>query len=471
MSKPKIVILGGGPAGLGAAWQLTYQGKASATVLEQRDTVGGNAASFELAGIPVDFGSHRLHPACQPRILEDIQKLLGNDLLKRPRHGRIRLRGRWIHFPLKPLDLAFHLPWSFSFGVAGDAFRKILPFKANSATPTFAGILELGLGSTICRDFYFPYARKIWGLEPDQLSPIQAQRRISAGSLTKMVRKVMRIKTSCSPNSGYFYYPKNGFGQISEAIAGDARAVGAEIRLNTTVKSIRVGSPHLVEFESNGQPGSIEANYVWSTIPLAALPRIVVPTAPYDVLDAAQNNESRAMILIYVTLGQPQFTEYDAHYFPESEIGLTRLSEPKNYSVRNEPRDKTVICGELPCQVGDRFWQMSDQALGELVRESLEHCSLPITAPILSVMSHRLPHAYPIYRLGYEEYFNTLDAWVSGLPNILSFGRQGLFAHDNTHHALAMSYAAVDCLDPSGTFDQARWRTYRREFEKHVVED
>ncbi len=63
-----------------------------------------------------------------------------------------------------------------------------------------------------------------------------------------------------------------------------------------------------------------------------------------------------------------------------------------------------------------------------------------------------------------------LDQWVETVPKLLSYGRQGLFAHDNTHHALAMAYAAADCLEPSG-FRADRWASYREEFEKHIVED
>ena len=91
MNKPHIVILGAGPAGLGAAFQLTRRELASVTVLEHCKNVGGAAQSFELSGIQVDYGSHRLHPACDPEILRDIQTLLGEDLLDRPRHGRVRV--------------------------------------------------------------------------------------------------------------------------------------------------------------------------------------------------------------------------------------------------------------------------------------------------------------------------------------------------------------------------------------------
>ena len=63
-----------------------------------------------------------------------------------------------------------------------------------------------------------------------------------------------------------------------------------------------------------------------------------------------------------------------------------------------------------------------------------------------------------------------LDAWSESMPGLLTYGRQGLFAHDNTHHALAMAYAAVECLD-GDRFDDSRWRRYREVFATHVVED
>jgi protoporphyrinogen oxidase len=157
---PSFVILGGGPAGLAAAYKLCQQRWTNVTVLERGSRVGGNAGSFVLDGIPVDYGSHRLHPVTPPAVMADIRALLGEDLLDRPRHGRIRLRGRWVHFPLKPLDLVTRLPPAFMAGVMADAVRK--RFVKDGADPTFASILERGLGRTICRDFYFPYAQKIW---------------------------------------------------------------------------------------------------------------------------------------------------------------------------------------------------------------------------------------------------------------------------------------------------------------------
>ncbi|MCO6510075.1 MAG: FAD-dependent oxidoreductase [Aridibacter famidurans] len=473
MRSTRIAVLGTGPAGAGAAWRLAVEGKAQVSVIEKAHVPGGNAGSFELAGLNVDFGSHRLHPACDPRILEDLKSLLGDDLLDRPRHGRIRLQGRWIHFPLKPQDLAMKLPLKFSAGVAGDALRKFVPTgPANNRRETFTSVLEKGLGATICRDFYFPYARKIWGLPPEELSAIQAKKRVAAGSLGKMVRKALSLVPGLKPKgAGRFYYPKKGYGQITTAIADEAASLGVDFRYGSAAESLELGDPHTVKFSSVEGDGIIEAEYVWSTISLSVLARIVKPAPPAEVMEAAEGISYRAMILIYVVLEQDRWTEFDAHYFPEEEIPLTRLSEPKNYSASAEPRGKTVLCGELPCTVGDDVWNATDGELGGLLLDSLERCGLPVNSNVLETVARRLPFAYPIYRNGYESHFEVLDEWASGLERVLTFGRQGLFAHDNTHHALAMSYAAVDCLGRDGSFDDERWKIYRKDFEEHVVED
>lgn len=472
IAKPRVAILGAGPAGLGAAWKLALSGKAEAVVLEQTANVGGNAGGFSIDGVPLDYGSHRLHPSCQPEIMADLRALLGDDLLDRPRHGRIRLRGHWIHFPLKPVDLALRLPKSFAVGIVADSIRKLIASSSANGHDSFASVLERNLGSTIYRDFYHPYAKKIWGVEADQLSAIQAYRRVSAGSMMKMARKVLALVPGLkAPGAGRFFYPREGFGQISRVLARAALNEGAQILHHTAVRKIHLDSPHRIEVESNGSAQIIEADYVWSTIPITTLARLVNPSAPAEITEAGNRIQYRAMILIYLVIAQPQFTEFDAHYFPDANVALTRISEPKNYSARTEPNDRTVLCCELPCDVDDEHWRRSDEELGQLARQALERSGLPIQAHILQVVTKRLSHAYPIYHQGYETHFNRLDEWAAKLDRVLTFGRQGLFAHDNTHHALAMAYAAVDCLNDSGRFDSARWSDYRAEFATHTVED
>jgi protoporphyrinogen oxidase len=471
-----VAILGAGPAGVGAAFQLCRRQLAQATVIERHSIPGGLASSFSLGGQEVDFGSHRLHPACDPAILADIRTLLGDDLLDRPRHGRIRLRGRWIHFPLKPVDLALRLPPTFALGVARDALHKVLPFSTNGThTESFASVLQRGLGATVCRDFYFPYARKIWGLPPEELSEIQARRRVRAGSLGKVLKKVASAVPGLKPRGGgRFYYPRRGFGQITHRYYDAACRQGAEFRFGATVQDLQLaagGRPAVVTYRAGTETGTIEADHIWSTIPITSLVQLLRAQAPPDLLETIKAIRYRSMILIYLVVGQQQFSEYDAHYFPEAEVPITRMSEPRNYSTTVEPRDRTVLCAELPCGEGDAHWALSDNDLGQLVQDCLQHVGIPIRGPVLETVTRRLPQAYPIYQRGYEVAFEKVDAWLTGLPNIITLGRQGLFAHDNTHHTLAMAYAAVECLDRSGQFDRDRWGECRKKFESHVVED
>ena len=240
-------------------------------------------------------------------------------------------------------------------------------------------------------------------------------------------------------------------------------SVAGVTRRNGRISGVRV--------RTNGAEQTLPATLVWSTIPITRLVQLIDPPAPVDVQAAASSIGFRSMILIYLVLETARFTEFDAHYFPEIDIPITRLSEPKNYNGVTEPPDVTVLCAELPCSLDGVVWALSDEALGELVKDALARAGLPIRAPVRSVTVRRLAQAYPIYRVGFERDFALLDQWLDGIEGLLTFGRQGLFVHDNTHHALFMAYAAAECLAPDGSFDKGRWRDYRRLFDRHVVVD
>jgi protoporphyrinogen oxidase len=470
MSTTPVAILGAGPAGLGLAFRLTRRRNFDVTILERGEAVGGNAGSFPFCGMRVDYGSHRLHPSCAPRILADLKQMLGPELLDRPRHGRIRLRNKWVHFPLKPVDLAAHLPFSFLAGVALDSLSKVV---RRGQGDTFASVLQAGLGKTICRDFYFPYARKIWGEDPTVLDGEQARRRVSAGSLPKMVRKILRAVPGFKrPGAGRFFYPRNGYGMISEAYAQAAVRNGARLKLMTSVAAVETVGGKVRAVKAIGPTGEewVNAQHVFSTVPVSQLLRLLQPGAPEPMLRSACALRFRAMILIYLVLETERFTEYDAHYFPNSDITITRLSEPKNYSLTDLP-GRTILCAELPCSIDDPVWQATDMELASTVKSALEAARIPIRCRIAGVCSRRLPHAYPIYHRGYKDHLALIEGFVEDIGGLVSFGRQGLFAHDNTHHALAMAYALDECVRDDGTFNGPLWERHKERFQEHVVED
>ena len=469
MSEPHVVVLGGGPAGCGAAYQLRRKGKARVTLVERNSFVGGNAGSFEAGNQFLDFGSHRLHSACAPEILQDLHDMLGSDLAHRDRHGRIRLRDKWLHFPLKITDLMLRLDRAFAFSVASNMISRTL-FGTADEGDTFASVLKANLGNAMCEHFYYPYSRKLWGHEPEQLSGIQAHKRVSAGSFTKILKRLVK-----PPGGGKFYYPRKGYGQISEVYAEESRKLGAGFMMGWAASKITrpdtVPGSFCVELTNReGEVRKINADHIWSTIPVTLLCSMMSPEPPAEVVQACGKITYRSMILVYLTLPVDQFTTTDAHYFPEAQFRMTRLSEPKNYFGVDEPKGMTTLCAELPCQHGDEVWNMPDEDLATLVKEDITAAGLPVHEPV-KVFTRRLRQAYPIYTMGYEQDLQTMDSWVESIPNLLVYGRQGLFAHDNTHHALYMAYSATNCLKKDGSFDHDRWAKYRKIFATHVVED
>ena len=120
--------------------------------------------------------------------------------------------------------------------------------------------------------------------------------------------------------------------------------------------------------------------------------------------------------------------------------------------------------------MGDEIWEASDEELAQRLAKDAATSEIPLPAAPVAVHVRRLRQAYPNYLMGYEVPLGVLDAWAASQPNMLVYGRQGLFAHDNTHHALFMAYSAVSCLDGM-RFDTAKWKGYRDVFKTHVVED
>jgi protoporphyrinogen oxidase len=473
LAVPRVTILGAGPAGIAAAHALTKAGKARVEVLERAERAGGNSTSFQIEGIWCDYGSHRFHPVADPAVIADVKALLGEDLLLQPRHGRIRLGGRWIHFPLKPLDALLRLPPAFALRLFGDMAMK--PFRRKrSAAKSFSQVLYDGLGPTISESFYFPYVRKLWGLEPDRLAVTLAERRVSSGSIGKILGKMVRMAPGMKgPTTGRFYYPRRGFGQISEAMVGASRQAGADYRFGAEILRITRNGNRVTGVVTKDPEGEVvhRAEQVFSTIPLTTAVRLMDPPAPDEVQAAAKAIRFRGMILVYLILKTDRFTEYDAHYFPELSIPISRMSEPKNYNSAPGPKGLTILCGELPCDPGETWWAMSDEELGRRYVGWLNGLGLPVTCEVLRCETRRIGQAYPVYDLDYQTHFETVDRWLSSLDGFLSFGRQGLFAHDNTHHAFAMAYAAAEVLRADGTIDRAGWAAHRAAFEHHRVED
>ncbi|MDQ3273721.1 MAG: FAD-dependent oxidoreductase [Actinomycetota bacterium] len=466
-----LVVLGAGPAGLAAAWRASRSGL-STVVLERASAVGGMAGSFTVAGTRVDFGSHRLHPATAPALLADLQALLGGDLALRRRNGRLRVAGRWVGFPLRPGELARTLPPQLlarvlAEGLIGPLTGPLTRARRRTSPSSYANVLRAGLGPTLYDSLYGPYARKLWGLPGEAIDAEQARRRVTADTVWKVAGRMLAPRRRTGQGRSFFY-PVRGFGQIVEALSTAATRAGADIRLGQEVSSLTASPDHVTLRTSGGGP--FTAGQVFSTIPLPVLGRLARPAPAAQVLTAAAGLRLRAMLLVYVVHEGGRWTSFDAHYVPDPATPITRISEPANY--RDSPSDpvgSTVLCCEIPCDVGDRMWTASEADLVELVADAVSRVGLP-PLRVLGLEVRRLPRVYPVYSLGYRADLQGIEAWADALPRVTTFGRLGMFAHDNTHHAMGMAYDAVDALR-DGVVDADAWQSARRRFATHVVED
>ncbi len=486
-----VIVLGAGPAGLATALEVAERGFRVA-LLERESVTGGMAGSFDVGGTRVDFGSHRLHPVTPPAVLARLTRLLGDDLQTRTRRGRLRLGSRWVAFPLKPADLARSMPRAWLLGVLRDTFLSPLRARGASRPTSYADSLRGSLGPTAYDTLYAPYAEKLWGLPGEQIDPEQARVRVSADTVPKVAvrvarssvthlaqRAIPRLQRRAAPRGSTFLYPRRGFGQIVESLEAAARQAGVHIVTDATVTSITPPPVSSATATRSTDTITIECSdgttwqspTVLSTLPIPLLARLADPSPPTSVVEDAKALKFRAMVLVYLAHERPQWSSFDAHYLPGAGTPITRISEPSNYrDSADDPSDRSVICVEIPCAVDDGIWTATDDDLSAVVHRAIEDFDLP---PLDSsaIESRRLRSVYPIYEHGFAPRLARLENWADGIPGVTTLGRSGLFAHDNTHHALIMAAAVADSLDDTGRLNKHRWREARESFRTHVVED
>lgn len=451
-------MIGAGPAGLVAALHAAEAGH-DVVLHEADERVGGMSASFDIAGQRVDYGSHRLHPATDPTLMARLRDLLGDDLQTRVRNGRIRLEDRWVGFPLRPGPMMRELPLGFAARAAVDTITK--PFH-RAKPDSFATAIEQRLGRTVANRFYRPYAHKLYGSPAEELAVELADRRVSARSTLDVVRNAVR---AASNDGRVFFYPRNGYGQISEALARAAVNAGVDLRLGSAVDSINASGPLRIGTDTH----DFDTDLLLSSMPLDRFASVLEPAPPRELTDAIATVRTRAMLLVYLVINRAQFTPFDAHYFPDASIHVSRLSEPKNYRDSNDPADRSVLCAEVPCWVNDERWTMSDADLGELVAEELVRSGLPAPNHV-ATETRRQARVYPTYELAHAEARDIVDRWRPDDPRLLVFGRQGLSVPDNLHHVMTMGRDAAAVVRED-RIDHDAWDVARRRFAAHVVQD
>jgi protoporphyrinogen oxidase len=454
-----IAVVGGGPAGLAAAYRLTRAPLPGASahpavlLLERAPVLGGLAAGFRHGPYILDFGPHRLHAGAAAEVLADVRRLLGAELRLRPRRGRVRLDGRYLPFPVGPAT-AVRLGPRRLLPFAAGALAARLRRPAGDVAPSYESVLRARLGDPLYRAFYEPYAEKVWGLPGRRLAADQAERRVNQRGLADLARMLL----GRGPGRRYLY-PLGGFGRIPQAYAAALGATaGVDVRCGAAVEAVpwrpsETAAPavtHVRYATPGGAARTVPVSDLIWTAPLPELIRRLDPPPPPSVRRAAAGLRFRAVVLCYVALKAPAVGRADTYYFPERRFPFNRVTEQKRFSATLAPPDRTVLCLDLACDPDDPVFAATDDELRARVLPALREAGLLDGAPVEAVFSRRFRHAYPVYDLDAAAALREVTDWISRFANLWTVGRQGLFLHNNTDHSLLMGYRAADAIAAGG---------------------
>jgi len=225
----RFVILGGGPCGLAAAWELANSGRAP-IVLEREALVGGLCATHANDGWRFDLGGHRFVSADQG-LSRWLEGLLGDDLLTQERKSVVLHNGRRFKYPLDARDLVTNLGVRENArALAGYARARLARAIRPGSDASFEDWVTARFGQPLYDTFFGPYTHKLWGIHPSKISADWAAERISLLHLgDALVRMAGLRKTAIRTYARRYRYPRYGMGQIYEAIAKDIRRRGGEV--------------------------------------------------------------------------------------------------------------------------------------------------------------------------------------------------------------------------------------------------
>jgi len=439
------IVLGGGPAGLAAAWGLEEL-RRPYRVLEAAPTHGGNARTIRFGQFLYDTGPHRFHdrdPEATRRVLE----LLGDDMRTVEAPSRIYWNGRFVDFPLRPLQALT----SGSISRAARAIVDLLAARLTGKNPAdakdFDSWARLRFGRTVAESFLIPFSEKLWGLSATELSPDIAGRRLPGFRLLSLLKEAILRENRRDHLEGRFLYPRRGYGQIVDAMA--RRLAPDRLRCGCRVTRVRAARGKIsgVECCSRGSVETFQAEAVVNTLPITLLVRMMEPAPPPDVLAAAARLRFRDVLLVALFLDQESVSEAACTYFSDARVLFSRAHEPRNRSRLMSPPGKTSLVVEFPCFEGDPIWTQDEATVVEGLIRELVRVGLIERGNVTASHVTRLHKAYPVYSKDYGRLSRIVLSYLSDFENLQTIGRGGSFFYGHVHDFVSAGFAAARAID------------------------
>ncbi|OZS44952.1 FAD-dependent oxidoreductase [Photobacterium sanguinicancri] len=439
-----IAVLGAGPAGLMAAWELMEAGY-QVTILDRDDHVGGMCATQTFTGqhgdYRFDFGGHRFITK-NPKLLAFVDSLMGEELLFAQRKSVIRYRGRIYQYPLALVDLIKNAPLPLLVGGAVDLAKQIFkPKPQDQSSVSFAEWIESRFGTTLYKHFFEGYTGKLWGIDPKFLSGDWASQRISLMDLKDVARRLLPgRRSSVRTYARQYRYPKLGFGQLYTRLAEELEKKGVTIVLNSDVCGLTVNANQQieqVEYRHQGVTKTLSCDNVISTLPLSLMCQLT----GFD-----SGLEFRSLRFMNMPMETQDISDNTWQYLSDPELLGTRLQEPKRRSSFMAPEGRSSVMIEIPCNKNDDVWNMDGDRLQQRVLADLASLGVDPQLATGEYFTSYTEHAYPLMDMTYQAKREKAITHLSQYSNLIMTGRQGTFRYIFTDTAMEMGMMAAQSV-------------------------
>lgn len=441
--RTQVVIIGGGPAGLTAAYQLAKSDH-KPIVLEKYDKVGGIARTDTYKGFHFDMGGHRFFT--QVKEVKDLwREVLGPDFLRRPRLSRIYYNRKFFYYPLKPLNAFAGLGFWRSV-LIGVSYLKwhFFPYRRED---TFEQWVTNRFGKRLFITFFKTYTEKVWGISCSELRADWAAQRIKGLSLrTALLSMFLKPKKAITTLIEEFDYPRLGPGMMWNAFKGAIERRGGTVALNSEVIRVQRSGNHIdsVVVSRNGHEEVLAGTDFISSMPVTEIIKRLDCSAPAEVLQAANRLAHRDFLTVCLIVDHPDLFPDNWIYVHDPSVKVGRIQNFKNWSpdMVPDPR-KTALGLEYFCTEGDEVWNMLDAQLIELGKREVDRIGLARYEDIEDGCVVRVEKAYPIYDSHYREHLAVIRAFLDGFENLQTIGRNGPHRYNNQDYAMVTGMLAV----------------------------
>jgi protoporphyrinogen oxidase len=443
MDRNGVVIVGAGPAGLSAAYELVSEG-IHPTLFEKSKDAGGIARTEVYKGYRFDMGGHRFFTKIK-YIDELWHEILGEEFLKVRRISRIYYRGRFFKYPLSISNTVINL------GVM-ESMRILLSYLNARLHPspqedTFEQWVSNRFGHRLYHTFFKTYTEKVWGIPCREITSDWAAQRIKGLSLKAAVVNALMRNQKAKTLIEEFFYPSQGPGLMWDQFVQAIDERGGELLFQAEVTRIRHSGDRRVRsviYRNQGREIERPLDSLISSMPLPRLISILEPAPPREVMAAARQLSFRSFILVGLIVEQCHLFPDQWIYIHNPAVSVGRIQNFKNWSAAMVPEEgKTSVGMEYFCTEGDRLWTLPDSDLVALAARELSVLGLASQQDVTDAVVFRQPKAYPVYDQGYDLNLGIIKQYLASFDNLQTVGRNGMHRYNNMDHSMATGRLAA----------------------------